>query len=147
MAGRPTDYTKELAQEICDRISEGVGLYRVCLADDMPSRWTVHRWMNEDPAFRDMYMHAKELAAEKIADECLDMADEAQHADSSVAVQAAKLRIDTRQWYAKVTEPKKYGTKVDIDQKTEHSGQIQMTPARARELLAEVGLDPDKLDA
>ena len=107
---RPTDYSEELATEICERIAEGESLHRICQDEDKPDRRTVHRWLVAHKAFCHQYAHAKDLAAELRSDECLDIADEAQHADTSVAVQAAKLRIDTRQWYAKVTAPKKYGT-------------------------------------
>jgi len=36
-AGRPTEYTKELANTICNRIADGNSLRSVCLAEDMPS--------------------------------------------------------------------------------------------------------------
>ena len=107
---RPTDYTEEVATAICERIAEGESLHSICRDDAQPERRTVHRWLVAQKEFRHQYAHAKELAAELRGDECIEIADEIQHAESSVAVQAAKVRIDTRQWYAKVTAPKKYGT-------------------------------------
>lgn len=107
---RPTKFNDKLAKTILKRLQEGESLHSICRDGDMPNRSSVHLWLANDSSFSDQYAHAKALAAEKRAEEIIEIADEAQHAESSVAVQAAKLRIDARQWYTKVTAPKKYGT-------------------------------------
>lgn len=140
---RPTIYTDELANHICAQIADGQSLHLVCSPAEMPHRRTVLRWLAANEGFATNYARAKEHQAEYLADEVLAIADGAKRAKSSAEVQAAKLRIEARQWYAKVTAPKKYSDRVAIDQKTEHSGTVAMTPEQARKILLDAGIDPD----
>ena len=55
-----------------------------------------------------------------MADEIIDIADQTEGTDSIAAVQAAKLRIETRKWIASKLKPQKYGEK----QLVETSGQV-----------------------
>lgn len=118
---RPSDYTQELADRICEELSEGVSLRTVCLADDMPSARTVFRWLRTNEQFCQQYARAKEESADAMAEELLDISDEsvkdAYGADpkaSSAVVQAQKLRVDTRKWLMSKMKPKKYQDKLDV---------------------------------
>jgi hypothetical protein len=44
-AGRPTDYTEALAEEICLRLAEGESLVSICREEGMPRRAAVFRWL------------------------------------------------------------------------------------------------------
>jgi hypothetical protein len=39
-AGRPSDYTQEIADLICERIADGESLRAICAGDDMPNKST-----------------------------------------------------------------------------------------------------------
>jgi len=130
MAGRPTDYSDELIDRICQKIAtSSKGLHFICKSEpDFPAFSTVFRWLKEEDkaAFKDKYARAREAQAEYLADEIIEIADDSrndtqENEDGEEIVnhdhiQRAKLRVDTRKWKASKLYPKKYGEKVDINQ-------------------------------
>ncbi|CAN7599965.1 terminase small subunit protein [Mesorhizobium amorphae] len=127
---RPSEFTQEIANAICERLAEGKSLRSICLADDMPDRVTIHRWLL-DPAreaFCNQYARAREMQADTHVDEMQDIADDGSNdyitktnGDGSTYeqvnsehIQRSKLRIDTRKWVAERMKPKKYGAKVAL---------------------------------
>ena len=122
--GRPTDYTKDTADKICEKISGGLSLRAICAEDGMPARGTVYRWLIENADFQDQYARARDKQADYFAEEIIEIADNAEA--ESAAVSKAKLQIDARKWAASKIAPKKYGDKQEIDVK---SSDGSMTPA------------------
>lgn len=131
--GRPSSYTTELADAICDRIAEGESLRAICRGEDMPAMSTVFRWLATDEAFAEQYARAREEQAEALADEIVSISDEAevvtkQQGEDVVlaldptAVARNRLRVDARKWVAAKLKPKKYGDKVDLN----HSGGVTL---------------------
>jgi len=128
MNGRPSSYTEEIADAICERLSDGRSLRSICLDEDMPGQTTVFRWLAANEDFRKRYAHAREAQADAIVDEMLDIADdgsndwmERRRDDGSVDevlnhehVQRSRLRLDARKWMASKLAPKKYGDKLDV---------------------------------
>ena len=59
--GRPSDYSQELADLICERIAtHGVGLKKLCeMYEDIPEKITIRRWCIKDPQFRSQYARPK----------------------------------------------------------------------------------------
>lgn len=112
-AGRPSIFTEELAIAICERIADRESLRSICLDEDMPDRGTVFRWLRDDAAFRHQYTCAREMQADALFEETLEIADGA-----GVNVKRDKLRVDTRKWMAGKLAPKKYGER----HLHEHSG-------------------------
>ena len=121
--GRPTDYTKDMAENICEKISGGLSLRAICAEAGMPARGTVYRWLIENADFQDQYARAREKQADYFAEEIIEIADSAEA--ESAAVSKAKLQIDARKWAASKIAPKKYGDKQEIDVK---SSDGSMTP-------------------
>lgn len=117
-AGRPSEYTEELAAKICDRIAEGESLVAICSDPAMPSRATIYNWFQKHEGFVDNYARAKEEHADAIFDEILLIADTA----SPEEVQQARLRIDARKWMAGKLRPKVYGEKQEV----KHTGGVQI---------------------
>ncbi|HAD8110446.1 TPA_asm: DNA packaging protein [Salmonella enterica] len=126
--GRPSDYTEELAEVICLRLAEGESLRSVCRDDGMPSKQAVLRWLARNESFRAQYVRAKEEGAEELFDiaddgtndwmEKLDKDGEAiGYQLNGEHVQRSKLRIDTRKWYLSKIMPKKYGDRIQHEQK------------------------------
>lgn len=104
--GRPSEFTPEIANEICERLAEGESLRTICQDDDMPSRSTVRLWRGSSPEFSAQYAHAREFQAETYAEKIVD--------DALVATDAAlgRLRMDALKWAASKLAPKKYGDKI-----------------------------------
>lgn len=79
----------------------------------MPNRVTVLRWLRVHDEFRDQYAQAREVQADTIVDEILEIADDARNGwmerqgddgagllVNSEYIQRARLRIDARKWMA-----------------------------------------------
>lgn len=116
--GRPSDYTQEIADEICTRLANGESLRAICAADRddfMPAMGTVFRWLAdpERASFREQYAMAREVQAETMADEIVSIADgNGMGVEEKVALSARdRLRVDSRKWVASKLLPKKYGDK------------------------------------
>ena len=126
-ASRST-YTKQMADIICIRLSEGESLKEIVRSEGMPDRATVYRWLLEQPQFCDMYTRAREEQADTLADEIIAIADESpeineirdKHGDvvdvkiDSGYVAYQKQRIEARKWTAMKLKPKKYGDKLEL---------------------------------
>lgn len=125
--GRPTKYTKEMGEEICARIADGESLRSICKDDHICPKGTIMAWLFKDDekykTFHDQYAKARQMQAESMVDECLDIADngtndwmtrynnqgEEYQVQNTEAIQRSKLRLDARKWVAARLLPKKYG--------------------------------------
>lgn len=125
MAGRPSDYSEIIADEICEQLASGRSLVQICADPDFPSHAAVYRWLEANEAFRDRYARARDRQAELYAAEIITLADTPVEARKVVikpdgteeitigdAVDRTRLQIDARKWYASKLAPKKYGDKV-----------------------------------
>ena len=136
MAGK-TKFTQARAEAICELVADGLTVSEICAKKGMPARSTVFKWLSENGTFSDQYARAKEVQAERMADEILEIADdstndwmERQSGDSAPVqvlngehVQRARLRVDTRKWLMSKMLPKKYGDR----QHVEHSGTVSLS--------------------
>ena len=122
--GRPSDYTQELADRICEQLAMGKSVRTVCKQEDMPAMSTVFKWLRENDDFSEQYARAKEESADVLAEEILDIADDGQNdtyiddkgnvkTDHDV-IARSRLRVDARKWIAAKLKPKKYGDKIDV---------------------------------
>ena len=119
--GRPSEYTKEIGNDICEHISNGQSLRSFCEREGYPAKNTVLRWLRNNEDFRTQYALSRKSAIEVMADEIIDIADDAEKVvrkgaekKSGAFAQTQRLRIDTRKWVMSKLLPKKYGDKVDI---------------------------------
>lgn len=134
-AGRPTDYSLETAALICERLSDGESLKAICEDEAMPGKTSVFKWLALHTEFADMYARAREVQADALFDDILTIADDGQNdwmerkdaegenmgwRENGEALRRSQLRIDARKWMAGKLRPKKYGEKLDIEQKTTH---------------------------
>lgn len=120
-AGRPTDYTPELADLFCSRIALGKSLRFVVSMDDMPSHTTIYEWLRKYPEFAEQYARAKEDSADSRADQIEEIGDKVLTGEYDPA--AARVAIDAFKWTSGKHKPKKYGDKQQIE--TTHSfGQV-----------------------
>lgn len=108
--GRPSEFSDDVAAAICGQLALGKSLRTVCKAPEMPSLMTVYNWLGKYPSFVEQYARAKEDSADALAEDILDIAD-----DADEDVQRSKLKVDTRKWLASKLKAKKYGDKADVN--------------------------------
>jgi len=113
--GRPSDYTPELAERICNFLMEGESLRAICKRDDVPHIATVLAWLHRHEEFHEQYVRAREIQAEVMAEDIIMYADSATEEASAVA--KARLQVDARKWYASKVATRRYGDRVQHDQR------------------------------
>lgn len=113
MAGRPTDYTNEIAAEICASIACGNSLRKVCDSEDMPAASTVFGWLTRHPDFVEQYTRAKEESGDADQDKLDEIAEKV--LTGVFDPQAARVAADIIKWSASKKKPKKYGDRQTIE--------------------------------
>lgn len=146
-------YSEEIIDKICARIAQGEALHVFCLEKGFPAESTVYRWLETEPEFREKYVRAREMQAERYAAEIIAIADDSTN-DTQVDkdgnevvnhdhIARARLRVEARKWTAAKLLPKKYG---DVN-RTEITGAdgapIQL---EARRTINFDQLDDEKLE-
>lgn len=126
---RPTLRTPELEDDILSRIACGESLRAICSEEAYPNVATVIRWLAADEAFAHRYARAREMQAEVLADQMLEIADDDRRdrieikdaegnvirvEQNNVGVARSKLRLEQRRWWAEKLRPKVYGAKVAV---------------------------------
>lgn len=120
-------YSEELAEKICFMIANtSKSLREICEAEGMPNRTTIYDWLIKYKDFADKYAHAKLLQADLIAEEILEIADDSKNdteytefgeKENKEWVNRSRLRVDTRKWLASKLFPKRYGDRLEVDNK------------------------------
>lgn len=121
--GRPSKFSQDMAEKICEQIANGKSLRAICAEDDMPPMKTIYRWLEANEEFRHQYARARDRQADHYFEEIVEIADSVE-ADSA-AVAKARLQVDARKWTLSKLAPKKYGEKTELDVK---SSDGSMTP-------------------
>lgn len=126
----PSQYTEDLAEEICRRLAEGEPLRAICRSDEkFPTPRTIANWRKAHPEFEEAFKAARELGADALAEQCLEIADDETHdwelskkgpILNEVAIGRAKLRVWTRMQLLAKWFPQKYGDKLEHN----HKGKI-----------------------
>ena len=126
LGGRPTLYTEELGQRICDIVAASPhGLNKICREYDwMPEPQTIYNWRAKDDRFFEMYRKARVKQAEVLSEFCLDVADDSsqdvkigkdgQEVYNNEFVNRSRLKIETRKWLACKLIPQTYGTHIEV---------------------------------
>ena len=130
--GSGSKYTEELSDRICDLVSNGVNLRKVCRMDGMPSWRTVYDWVVARPEFAARLARARELGYDSLAEEALEISNTPHLGQKKVFSSGAgededsmtvteddmlghrKLQIETRLKLLAVWDPKRYGNKVQL---------------------------------
>jgi len=121
--GRPSKYTPEVANKICELLSEGTPLRAICRLDDMPDWRTVYEWIERDEAFSGRIARAREHGVEAIAQDTLAMIDEEpRYVEDGrggtridpAYIQWTKLRTEQRMKLLSCWSPNRYGARVQV---------------------------------
>jgi len=121
---RPSTFTQEKADYICQELAEGRSLRKICEEDGMPSAGTVCRWLNESTTFQQQYTRAREAQADALFEQILDIADDGRN-DTTIdeegnkrtdhdVIARSRLRVDARKWMAGKLRPKRYGERLEL---------------------------------
>jgi hypothetical protein len=96
----------------------------------MPCVATIFNWLRKHDDFLEQYERAKEIQADALAEDILDIADDGtndwmarEDKDgknigwqlNGEHVQRSRLRVDARKWIASKLKPKKYGDQVKVE--------------------------------
>jgi hypothetical protein len=129
---RPTIYTDELAEKICDLLAEGKSMVKACEALGVCRR-TVNLWLKKNPEFANMTVEARESYSDDIVDKLIEIAG-----DETKDYHTRRLLIDSIKWVAGKQRPKKYSEKFMV----EHAGAVghnhtitEMTDAELEALI------------
>jgi hypothetical protein len=124
--GRPTVFSKEVCDEICDRLAHGETLRSILADDHLPVRSAVYRWLDENEDFKDQYAQARVKQADYYAEMIVD------EAFSSNDAAIGRLRMDALKWASSKLAPKKYGDKVEVEQTGNNSVSLSFSlPSRS----------------
>jgi hypothetical protein len=119
--GRPTSYTKQKAQTICEMIENGMTLQAICELPDMPTISTVYQWQDAQPEFAESYARARVRKADTLADMVLS------EAFNSHDAQIGRLRVDALKWMASKLSPKRYGDKIEVESNSQQNFKISFS--------------------
>lgn len=128
--GRPCEFTKEIGNQICQRIANGESVRTIVKDEEMPASSSIFRWLLEEDKkdFWEQYEKARNIQAELMFEELLDIADDGTNdwvtkqsktgteyeTVNPEVVSRSRLRVDTRKWYLSKVLPKKFGDKLDM---------------------------------
>ena len=108
-------YGKAVAAKICGRIADGEAWFRICNQNGLPAYGTLYDWLKKHPDFAEAYAQAREMAADRRADEALEVAQ----GSTAATVQSDRLYVNTLQWRAAKGAPRRYGARAEAAESAE----------------------------
>lgn len=137
--GRPTDYTPELADTICERVIMRP-LHKVCDDADMPSESTVYAWLAKHAEFSEKYARARAIRAFRRAEQVDQVREDMR--SGVIDAQVARVEIDAIKWQTGKENPRVFGERLALagDEQTPlMKASDDQIDARIRELLGKGG--------
>ena len=131
-AGRPSLYSEELAEKICELIANDWSVRQIGARDDMPDDTTIQRWIAANSEFASKCARAREQQADFVFGQNAEL--ETKVLSGEVPPDAARVVLSSRQWRAGKLAPKVYGDR----QHVEHSGAIGPGPRSITEVVTEI---------
>jgi len=126
----PEGYGQDTADAICERLADGESLRSICRDEQMPSTSTVCKWLSKNAAFAEQYTRARELQADALFDDILEIADDGRNdwmeregegnegwRENGEALRRSHLRIEARKWMAGKLKGK-YSDKLTVNNNT-----------------------------
>lgn len=136
---KPSKRTPEIVQAILTAMEAGESLRKACEARNLaPS--TFMGWVAEDAELSEHYTRAREAMLDRQAEELEEIGERAAQAETAVQVAGLRLLADNRKWLLSKLAPKKYGDKLEIEQRTTLTDLTEeQLDARLAKLLAAGG--------
>ena len=147
--GATSTFTPEIGRRICEALTDGMSLRAFSRIQGNPLTGMVYRWLQLDgeefDTFRDNYVIARHAWSDHVAEDILEIADDAskdwkERADGRLEpnhelVLRSRLRVDARKWIISKFNPKKYGDRA-IHEHTGAAGKPIQLGIPARDVLA-----------
>lgn len=143
--GRPSTYDPAIAARICQHIAEGKSVNSIQGKDGIPAFCTIYEWIGKYPDFAEMYTRAREDQADTMADQIVQIADDATNdtikdekgndRPNSEWINRSRLRVDARKWVAAKLKPRKYGDKVTTELVGKDGGPVQVNNTQTFDVL------------
>lgn len=73
ITGRPSRFSAQVAEVICERLMDGVGLVEICRDEAMVSVGTVYNWLHRYPQFARDYGRARQVQAFLLQDRSVEL--------------------------------------------------------------------------
>jgi hypothetical protein len=111
--GRPTLYSDDLADDICDRlVNGGTTLRRICAEEGMPTVSVVYNWRHTHPDFGEKFQEARRRQADMLRDE----ADEIRLRllEGTIEPSAAVVALRNIEWNLARLRPDIFGEHVGL---------------------------------
>lgn len=108
--GRPTMYTEEIGDRICELHANGKRLVEICRDNDWAplNSSTIRRWADRIPEFGQKLAEARRHHAEAMAEETVD------DATTTIDPHRARVKIQAKQWLASKYNPQTFGDKLEL---------------------------------
>lgn len=153
--GRPSAYSKALANAICTRVAAGDSLRKIIEDEAMPSMSMVMRWLADEgnADFREQYARAREAQADLYFGQIIEIADTPQvgvktktivgggekdkdkvETAQGDMIEHRRLQVDARKFVVARLAPKKYGEKLELSGDPERPVSLRSVPAPEMDL-------------
>lgn len=113
--GQPTKYSNSITKEICDRLSDGESLEKICKDAHMPSTSCLRVWKNKYPEYMANYARAREDQGDHFGQKVPTTAKRCE--DGELPPDVARVVIDAYKWTAARMNRATYGDKQVIESK------------------------------
>lgn len=133
-AGRPSIYSQELADKICELMVEGHDMQAICEMEGMPSRATVWRWQTSRPEFDAQCARAREALADFELYRLKQLAESCNEEN----VNATRVKLNHFQWRLMKIAPRLYGDRTRTEVTGDNGGPIKVESKQT--------IDPRDLD-
>lgn len=113
-------------EAICKDISDGISLRGWSIANGFVQQ-TVINWIDADVDRAGHYARAREAREDGKFESLEEIGEQAARAKSAVEVAGLRLKADNLKWMLARMSPKKYGDKLEVDQKTELKATVEVS--------------------
>ena len=159
--GRPSKYSPDIAQKMCNLLAEGVPLQEICRMEGFPAWRTIYDWMYRDDeavaagggvGLSASIARAREIGYDALAEQCLIIADTPQlgvkettsvdhKGNETIALSREdmlghrKLQIETRLKLLAKWDPKRFGDRVQLAGDAENPLKVEVE-SQAEKMMA-----------
>lgn len=140
--GRPTAFTDELGDRICERIAVTRTVTEALSDEEFPPSSTFFRWLGQYPAFREKYARALEFRAEADNEELRRVAY-----DMDIPSDQKRIMVDTLKWQQARASPKRYGDAMLHKHADADGEKLELDPIARATRLASIAAAALKTDA
>jgi hypothetical protein len=108
---KPIPYDPEIVAKVCEQVASGSRSLVTILSETpgAPSYSTWLKWLNSNDEMAMLYARAKEHQADFLAEQVIDIVD-----DAKLAPHDKRVRFEGRKWVASKLNPRRYGDSIDV---------------------------------